>query len=58
MLKEKNGNRKDTWNIPMGRADLGECFPEAAVREVYEESGIKTKFIDLIGLRELSSGFF
>lgn len=32
---------------------LGESLPEAAKREVFEETGIKTEFVSLVGFRHL-----
>ena len=31
----------DSWSLPKGHVDLGETEMEAAVREIYEESGIE-----------------
>lgn len=47
-----NGEYTDKWCIPGGHVDPGESFIEAAVRELYEETGIKAKECDL---REISS---
>ncbi|KRX07305.1 NUDIX hydrolase domain protein [Pseudocohnilembus persalinus] len=43
LVKEKSGNRKNKWNIPMGRVDEGEQIHEAAIREVLEETGIESQ---------------
>lgn len=32
--------RYDDWSLPKGKLDPGECLPQAAVREVAEETGI------------------
>ncbi|KRX03694.1 NUDIX hydrolase domain protein [Pseudocohnilembus persalinus] len=58
LLRENSGNRKDKWNIPMGRVDLGENFSQAAVREVQEEAGLETEFFDLLCFRELQAWYF
>ena len=39
------------WKIPGGLADLGEHIDEAAVREVYEETGIQTTFRNVVCFR-------
>jgi len=39
------------WNIPGGLAELGEGLHEAVVREVLEETGIQTKFENVLGFR-------
>jgi ADP-ribose pyrophosphatase YjhB (NUDIX family) len=36
------------WSLPGGWADVGESASEAAVREVYEESGYKVRAVRLI----------
>lgn len=35
--------RYDDWSIPKGKLDRGETFPEAAVREVEEETGYRVR---------------
>ena len=39
------------WKIPGGLADLGEHIDEAAVREVLEETGIRTIFRNVVCFR-------
>jgi 8-oxo-dGTP pyrophosphatase MutT (NUDIX family) len=34
--------RRNRWDLPKGKIDPGETFEEAAVREVIEETGLKT----------------
>ena len=38
------------WDIPKGGVDVGESFLQAAVRELYEETGIEASDSDLIPL--------
>lgn len=39
------------WKMPGGLSELGEHLDEAVVREVYEETGIRTKFRDVLCFR-------
>lgn len=36
-------SRHKDWSFPKGKVDPGETFPQAAVREIYEETGLKIK---------------
>lgn len=40
------------WKFPGGLADLGENIGDAAVRETFEETGIKTDFASVIAMRQ------
>ena len=42
------------WTLPGGWADVNESPSEAVVREVYEESGYKTRAIKLLGVLDRS----
>lgn len=41
------------WSIPWGVVDDGELPEDAALRETYEESGIKAKIDGLLGIQNL-----
>ena len=43
----------DVWKLPGGAVDPGESIQEAAIREVWEETGVKTQFKSVLGFREL-----
>ncbi len=45
LLKKFNGD----WVLPKGRVEAGESYAQAALREVYEESGIKAEIIQYVG---------
>lgn len=45
LLKKYNGD----WVLPKGKIELGEKKNEAALREVFEESGIKAEIIKYLG---------
>ena len=38
------------WTLPGGYVDVNESAGEAVVREIFEESGFKTKIVKMIGL--------
>lgn len=44
--------RRDTdqWALPMGKMELGETPSECAVRETFEETGIRVEVIGLVGV--------
>ena len=46
------------WKIPGGHVEAGEFIGDAAVREVWEETGIKTKFVSILGIGELKTAIF
>jgi mutator protein MutT len=41
------------WGTPGGRIDDGESAKDAMVREFYEETGIKERGFDLLGVHEI-----
>ncbi|CAM9691442.1 unnamed protein product, partial [Hapterophycus canaliculatus] len=49
LVKDKHKNAM--WKFPGGLADLGEGIGEAAVREVWEETGVKTEFRSVLSMR-------
>ncbi|KAM9958487.1 hypothetical protein ACTFIW_001359 [Dictyostelium discoideum] len=56
LITEKQ--RPDKWKIPGGANDPGEDICETAVREVWEETGIRTEFVSILGLRQLHNYAF
>jgi 8-oxo-dGTP diphosphatase len=42
--------RYDDWSLPKGKLDPGETFEDAALREVWEETGLRARLV-----RELPS---
>ena len=49
-VREMRNNYRP-WKMPGGLAELGEHLDEAVVREVYEETGIRTRFLSVLGVR-------
>ena len=51
-IKELRGPYK-MWKLPGGLVETGESIEEAVKREVWEETGVKTSFTSVLGVREL-----
>ncbi|XP_010686693.1 nudix hydrolase 2 [Beta vulgaris subsp. vulgaris] len=60
VVQEKNGmlRGKGVWKFPTGTINEGEDICAAAVREVKEETGIETKFVEMLTFREHHMAFF
>ncbi|GLT31039.1 hypothetical protein SLA2020_058060 [Shorea laevis] len=60
VVQEKTGRFRGTgfWKIPTGIVEQGEDIFKAVVREVKEETGIDTEFLEVLGLRQSHKSFF
>lgn len=58
VVSEKNALIANSWKLPGGYIEPGENFTDAAVREVLEETNIKTKFDSLISIRHAHGAGF
>ncbi len=50
LIKRKYDPDAGRWSIPGGHLELGEKVQDAAIREVHEETGLKTKVSKLAGI--------
>lgn len=50
LIKRKNQPFKGKWALPGGFVEYGEKTEEAVIREVFEETGLKTKIKKLVGV--------
>ncbi|XP_077087028.1 nucleoside diphosphate-linked moiety X motif 6 [Siphateles boraxobius] len=51
VVQDKN-KTTNAWKFPGGLSDLGENIGETAVREVFEETGIRSEFRSLLSIRQ------
>ncbi|KAK6286834.1 hypothetical protein POUND7_013013 [Theobroma cacao] len=60
VVQEKNGRFKGTgvWKFPTGVVNEGEDIYMAAIREVKEETGIDTEFVEILAFRQSHKSFF
>jgi len=50
LIKRKNEPFKDIWALPGGFVEYNEKVEDAVIREIYEETSLKTKIKNLIGI--------
>nr|GMC77123.1 nudix hydrolase 2-like [Ipomoea batatas]GME11953.1 nudix hydrolase 2-like [Ipomoea batatas] len=60
VVQENSGKFAGTgiWKMPTGVVEEGEDIWAAAVREVQEETGIDTEFVELLAFRQSHNSFF
>ncbi|KAF5746176.1 Nudix hydrolase 2 -like protein [Tripterygium wilfordii] len=60
VVQEKGDKFKGTgvWKFPTGVVDEGEDICKAAVREVKEETGVDTEFVEVLAFRQSHRSFF
>lgn len=52
-VQEKKPMIPGLWKLPGGLVEPGETIAAAVIREVFEETGVKTKFVSILGFREI-----
>ncbi len=55
LIRRGKPPRSGQWSIPGGRQELGETLAQAAMREVFEETGLNVR---LTGLLDVVDGIF
>ncbi|NJJ42427.1 NUDIX hydrolase [Paenibacillus apii] len=50
VIKENRPSVRDKWNFPSGRIEPGEAIPDAARREVKEETGYEVRLMAATGI--------
>ncbi|KAL1369951.1 hypothetical protein HN51_000294 [Arachis hypogaea] len=60
VVQEKRGRFHGIgyWKLPTGVVDAGEEVFAAAIREVKEETGVDTEFVEILAFREVQNSFF
>ncbi|XP_061344343.1 nudix hydrolase 2-like [Gastrolobium bilobum] len=60
VVQENSGQLQGTgvWKFPTGVVDQGEDICVAAVREVKEETGVDSEFVELLAFRQSHKSFF
>jgi 8-oxo-dGTP diphosphatase len=54
IIKRSTGSKTNPgkWELPGGKVDQGESFDQALIREVYEETNLKTSLDHVVGVCE------
>ena len=54
LLYKNYRNRYEGWVLPKGTVEKGEEYPQTALREVAEETGVKARIVKYIGKSDYS----
>lgn len=50
LIKRKNEPFKDKWALPGGFVEYNETVEDAVIREIFEETGLQTNIVKIIGV--------
>jgi len=50
LIRRKNPPYKNKWALPGGFVEYGEKTEKAVLREIFEETGLKTEILNMIGV--------
>jgi 8-oxo-dGTP diphosphatase len=50
LIQRKNNPFQGTWALPGGFVEYGETTENAVIREFFEETGLRTKILALVGV--------
>lgn len=50
LLMQHRADGSDTWGLPGGAMELGESIEQTAVRETLEETGVRVRPVELLGV--------
>ena len=53
-----NSNRSGKWGLPKGHLETKETFAECAIRETYEETGVRVKTSEIMGYIKIKQGIY
>ncbi len=53
LISHKDRRGRVVWSLPKGHVEEGETYEQAAVREVFEETGIEAEMVAPLGSVEL-----
>lgn len=58
LVKRRNEPQRGMWCLPIGFAEMNETIEEAALRELWEETGIRGRVLRLLDTDSHVSGFY
>jgi len=50
LVQEQKARNYGRWNLPGGHLEFGGILQEGAIREVAEETGLRVKLLEVVGI--------